>query len=73
MKIYYNCSVRWKIDGKNGPVWQTETWLVKAISISDAEKMAFSQAENDQLPQFEVRSATPSTIKLVVDVEEEND
>jgi hypothetical protein len=66
MKIFYACAVRWKVDGSSGPVWHTETWLVKAISISDAEKVANDFAEQDDYPEFEVRSATPSNIRKVI-------
>lgn len=67
MEIYYSCNVRWKIDGKNGPAWYTETWLVKAISVSDAETRSNAIASEEDLPGFECRSATPSSCKRVVE------
>jgi len=63
---YYNAKIKIATDGPKGQVkWETETYLVDAVSITHAEQQIHEDFESAGV-EFEVKSVSESKISKII-------
>ena len=63
--MYYTAKVKIATDTPKGVKWNTETYLVNAVSVTHAESLVNEDFANDGI-EFEVKSVSASQICKVI-------
>ncbi len=63
--MYYTSKVKVATDTPKGVKWQTETYLVNAVSVTHAEKLVHEDFKEGGV-EFEVKSVSASQICKVI-------
>jgi len=63
--MYYTAKVKIATDTPKGVKWNTETYLVNAVSVTHAESLVHEDFKNDTI-EFEVKSVSSSQIVKVI-------
>ncbi|MBC8305350.1 MAG: hypothetical protein H8E55_57505 [Pelagibacterales bacterium] len=63
--MYYTAKVKIAIDSPKGVKWNTETYLVNAVSVTHAESLVTEDFANDGI-EFEVKSVSASQVIKVI-------